>query len=189
MFWGRIFLERVPPESQSFTGVWAWDHVKTPASGVGGSLGTTSFASKELIENQTCFTQSIKRIVTFHHCSCGLNSSDLEKECKIPSDSLTLSDWWSDVTHSKCPVCKSPSRMTLLKFWGTEHFKLFAVLAWLCSIKHYTPQAEGAGMSITQQYTLVTSHQHPSKKTNFSLPASSIRLLPVLTLQEKNLNH
>lgn len=75
--------------------------------------------------------------------------------------------------------------MSSLQFWGTEHFKLFAVLAWLCSIKHYTPQAEGAGMSITQQYPLVTSHQHSSKKTNFNLPAVSIQLLSALTLQEK----
>lgn len=51
MVWGHSFLKGVPPESQSFTSVLAWDDKKTPASGVGRSSGTTSFASKEPLEN------------------------------------------------------------------------------------------------------------------------------------------
>lgn len=49
MFWGPSFLKGMPPASQSFTSVLAWDGMKTPASG--GSPGTTSFASKEPAEN------------------------------------------------------------------------------------------------------------------------------------------
>lgn len=184
MFWGHSFLKGVPPESHSFTGVLAWDGRKTPASG--GSPGTKSFASKEPIKIRLVSCRTLKGYCHLITIAVGWTQiSDLEKEHKIPSDSLTLSEWWSDVMHCKCPVCKSPSQMTSLKFWGTEHFKWFAVLALLCSIKHYTPQPEGASMSIMHQYPLVTSHQHSSKKTNFCLSVVSIYLLPVLTLQEK----
>lgn len=183
MFWGHSFLGRESPKSQSFTGVSGLDGMKTPA--LDSSTRAMSFASQKPMERKLKLVSCRASKGQWYWTTLAVGwvqTSNLEKEAIIPSDSLTLSEWWSDVMYFECLACRFPFWMTSLKFWDIEHFELFAVLAWLCSIKHYTTDhREKEQACLLNSNILRWPHTIThSRKLTSGLPAVSIYLLSVL---------